>query len=266
MKKIILLLFLLLFLLCSCHAESPDSLQVEILKIGKADAIILQTPSHAILIDTGEKDDSAEVCEKLSDLGISALDLLIVTHYDKDHIGGAPEILGQFPVKEIVEAGYEKEGKVYSAYRKAAQEIPSTIPTDSLRYEFDDLSLTIEPPRREYDNENDASLVVMAVCQNRRLLFTGDILEERIDDLLDDSIDLTADFLKVPHHGKLEQNSGELFAAVSPACAAITCSDKNPPDEELVALLAEKNCAVYETRNGDLRITVSAEGILSVSQ
>lgn len=268
MKKLFFILTTLIFcltLFCSC-GKSGASLTVHILKIGKADAIILQTSSHTILIDTGEADDAPEICQTLSEMDVASIDLLILTHYDKDHIGGAAEILENFAVKEIAEPGYAKSGKHYKAYRSAAAGVSHTIPTQTIVYRFGELSLTVYPPEKSYENENDFSLVTLAEFAGCRLLFTGDILAERTEDLLSAGVDLSADFLKVPHHGSFEENSSALISAVSPRLSAITCSDKNPPDDELLALLRASGCTVYETRNGDLRLTVDPHGNLSAEQ
>jgi len=268
MKKTILFLLITIFLLmalCSCSSLSPDPLTVDILKIGQADAILLKTPSHAVLIDTGEDDDGPEIAQKLSSLGIKTLDLLIITHYDKDHIGGAPHLLQKVKVKEILEPGYEKDDKRYTAFRNAAKEIPCTIPAETLTYQFDDVTFTVHPPLREYANENDASLLTMVSCSGKKLLFTGDILEERIRDLLDAEVDLDADMLKVPHHGKLEANSADFLKAVSPEVSVITCSDKNPADPALLDLLSPYG-HTYETRDGDIRFVVTESGELLSGQ
>ena len=266
MKKLILFLFLTVFSLFSLSScATPDPLTVDILKIGQADAIILKTPSHAVLIDTGEDDDGAEISQKLSNLGIKTIDLLIITHYDKDHIGGAPQVLKNIEVKEIIEPGYEKDDKRYTAFRAAAKEIPCTILTETVSYQFDSLSLTVSPPPRDYENENDASLMTMVKCCGKKLLFTGDIMAERIDDLLAENSDLSADFLKVPHHGKLEENSADFLKAVSPEISAVTCSDKNPADPALLKLLSAYG-TIYETRDGDIRLVVTENGELLAGQ
>lgn len=269
MKKILSLLIIFILcitLLCSCAPKEQPPLTVDLLKIGQADAFLLKTPNHAILIDTGEEEDGAEICEKLSLMGIDTLDLLIITHYDKDHIGGAPEVLKKVKVLQMVEAGYEKDGKRYEAFRTAAKDISTTVPTETVTYEFDGVTFTIHPPTREYADENDASLVTMVTCSGKKLLFTGDILAERINDLLEAGTDLDADILKIPHHGKLEANSGDLLKAVTPTCCIITCSDKNPADPALLTLTAPYGGNTLETRDGDIRITVSAEGELTVAQ
>ena len=56
------------------------------LKVGKADAIVLESGGRAMVIDTGEEDDGQELVDFLKNRNISLVDVLIITHYDKDHV------------------------------------------------------------------------------------------------------------------------------------------------------------------------------------
>ena len=69
--------------------EPFDGLEVTVLDAGKADAILLTTPDSAVLIDCGEKGFGDEILGELAARGIGRLDVLIVTHFDQDHVGGA---------------------------------------------------------------------------------------------------------------------------------------------------------------------------------
>ena len=69
------------------------------------------------------------------------------------------------------------------------------------------------------------------------------------------------DFLKVPHHGQYNSALPEYFQALGMKTAAITCSNKNPADGQTLAALESLGCKVYETVNGDVRVSSSASGI-----
>jgi len=265
MKKLIIFLTILLLLLCSCAKSDPAPLTIDILKIGQADAIFLRTHSHTVLIDAGEEDDADELLNTINNAGIDSLDYLIITHYDKDHIGSAAKVLSGVNVLHLIEPGYEKEGSLYSAYRNAAKSVKTTIPADEMSFTLDGVTFTIYPPTRIYEDENNASLVIMAEYDDTKLLFTGDIMQERIDDLLAAEVSLDADFLKVPHHGKLNDSSAKLIRAVSPVGAVITSSDKNPADKEILALLNDVGCTTLETRDGNICIELR-NGKLSAEQ
>ena len=73
----------------SALAESAGWMTVDFLDVGKADAILVTTENSAVLIDTATNKMGDEVLDHIRARGIEKLDLLIITHYDKDHVGGA---------------------------------------------------------------------------------------------------------------------------------------------------------------------------------
>ncbi len=258
------------FAACACVREQSDGkaeLRVSVLRIGKADAIIITAPSgEAVLIDSGEEDDGDEILNKLQKKGIKKLDYMIITHYDKDHVGGAAEVILGSDVKNIFEPGYEKKSKAYNYFADAAMLMKKerTAVKENTSFSLGGAVFTVYAPKTDdYDDENDFSLAVMVEYEGRRLFFTGDALDERMAELMEE--DISADLLKVPHHGSYEELSDEFFAAVSPEFAVITCSDKNPPDSETVESLQKTGAKVYLTSDGDVEIAIGENGI-TVSQ
>ncbi|MCR5330008.1 MAG: MBL fold metallo-hydrolase, partial [Lachnospiraceae bacterium] len=74
--------------------------------VGKADAILISSGDANILVDAGEEADAEYILAKLKEKGISRLDLLLVTHFDKDHAGGVPQILENIAVDRIYYPDY----------------------------------------------------------------------------------------------------------------------------------------------------------------
>ena len=95
--KIIVFAIVLAFTLLSigCHADegNASTLDLYVFSCGKADAILLQFDGHNVLVDTGENGDGKEIVTELESKNVEKIDLLILTHHDKDHIGGADVIL-----------------------------------------------------------------------------------------------------------------------------------------------------------------------------
>ena len=121
-----LLIFVLLLSLSGCGRSDADanSMTVLYLDVGKADCTILTDGAHTVLIDCAETDDGEKILAALRENRISQIDLLIVTHFDKDHIGGAPEVLSSFSVLRVIEPDYEPENpeaEAYTAYREALE-------------------------------------------------------------------------------------------------------------------------------------------------
>ncbi len=269
MKKYLVFLctLVLAFSLCGCLGDEVDFLKIRVLKIGKADAIVLQSASGAVLIDAGEAEDSAEILEKAAAWGIRKFDYMILTHFDKDHVGGAAGVIEGIPVDTIIEPGYLWDSKEYHAYDKAADLAVNEdgtkrmTPENGYQFELDGVKYTIRTPHKDsYEDKNDYSLVIRVEYQGHSALLTGDALDERTAELLSEG-DLTAEVLKVPHHGSYEKGSKEFFAAVSPRYSVITCSEKNPADEETIACLKQLGSQVYVTADGDVEITFTKNGI-----
>ena len=82
--------------------EKLPLLETSILKVGQADVIILTEGKEAMVIDAGEEEDGVELVETLTEKGITQVETLIITHYDKDHVGGADVLLEQMQLAMLL--------------------------------------------------------------------------------------------------------------------------------------------------------------------
>ena len=265
-RLLCLLLILCLALLPGCaRGESEtETLSVTFFDAGKADAILVRTGEHALLIDTGLNKNGAALVDALRAAGVQSLDMLLITHFDKDHVGGADSVLSSMPVGAVYQPDYPKDSKQMRQYLKAAQDagVNPIALSENCELTMGGARLLIDVANEDdygADEENDFSLVV-----SLRFPFAGDAEEARIGELLVEG-DLAHDVLKVPHHGKKHDNNAAFFQAVSPRYAVITSSDDDPEKEETVRLLEEAGAAVLLTRLGDVTITSDGEN-LTVTQ
>jgi len=223
-----------------------------------SDAILLRTENCNIMIDTSSKEGFARVREYFSVQEITSVDCLIITHFDKDHIGGASDLLSLYEVGQVIMPGYEKQSKRYDQMTAAMNEraIEPLILTDRLSLLFDDAEFTLYPPERDFygqDNDNDFSVITSVAHGENRLLFMGDAEGPRTLEYLK-SGDIAHDFLKAPHHGKFEAEYAELFERVCPLCAVITDGADQPADERTLELLRATGAEIYKTTGGTLSI------------
>ena len=110
-----------------------------------------------------------------------------------------------------------------------------------------------------------SSLVVNVTHGSNRLLLTGDASGKRLSELLaEDSRACT--LLKVPHHGREEEQTRDFLAAAAPTCAVITCSQKNPPDEAVTQQLKAQGCAAYLTMDGDIACISDGSGLRMIQK
>lgn len=243
-------------------AAALSGTEITFLKIGKADAILVTTASHALLIDAGEEDDGKTILKLLERRRIQALDAVIITHFDKDHVGGAAEVLEGIPVLAVYDASYESESDEYRAYTGAieAMATPRVRVTEQQTLTLGALRITLMPSQLETESDNDNSLVVSIDDGFNRFFFAADAEEARIEALLQQSL-APHDLVKMPHHGRMKGNLKALLEALSPQYAIITDSDKNPADDETLALLKALGIATYETRDGDIRAISGQAGV-----
>ena len=269
MKKLLCMLLLACLALTGCAAESADTggdeLTAVFLDVGKADAILLYNGEMAALIDAGENDDGDAVVEAIRARGIERLDLMIITHFDKDHVGGADKVLEQIEVARVLEPDYEKDSKQVRQYREAlaAAGVEAEALTENVEFTLGGCSFAIDVANKaDYgeDEENDFSLVVRLTHGNVRFLFAGDAENARLAELLDEG-DLASDVLKVPHHGRYADLSAVFFAAVSPQYAVITSDEDDPEDPETVRALEAAGAQVLFTREGTVTLVSDGEGV-----
>lgn len=240
------------------------ALTITALPVGKADALILKTDSWAAMIDTGEERDGSYICETLEAAGIDHLNLLLVTHFDKDHVGSAAELLETVGADQVLMPDYEGTRPEYAAFLSALEAHPETevqritgtetleIPAGSVNtsltiYAADDPE-EIQDTDGEYDN--DMSLVAKVTCGEKKFLFTGDIEKTRIAQMLDSGEDWKADWIKMPHHGRYQKKVEKLLEAVNPFYAVICDGEDQPAEEETLDALKKRQIKAWETADG----------------
>ncbi len=267
----VILIGVVLFVLAALFFRQPEKsplapLTCTFLKVGKADAMVLQTGGHTMIIDTGEEDDGQELVDFLKSSHISQVEVLIITHYDKDHVGGADTLLAQVPVGRVILPDYEGGGIEYSDFIRALADAGITPERISapLSFQFGEAIVSVDPPfsygvpdgAAEY--ENNFSLVTTVTHGINRMYFAGDIEKDRIRELLSAGNLPACVFLKVPHHGIYHASLEDFIRALNAKYAVICSSDKHPAEEKTLQLLRKYGVNVLETRRGN--ITLVSDG------
>ncbi|NLT08302.1 MAG: MBL fold metallo-hydrolase [Ruminococcus sp.] len=258
--------------LFSCGNKTSESsvtypeMNVTFFDVGKADSILISTENSNVIIDCGEKGDGKEIVQFLEEKGVSTVDYLIVTHYDKDHVGGASKVIKSLDVKNVLAPDYEEISEETEKYEKAlaGKNITPQRLTSDLSFDLDGASYTVYAPKETYygeDNDNDFSLVTKMCYHDISFLFTGDAMEQRLDEIMDTG---KCNLLKVPYHGRKLDNFKEFLQNIKPDCA-IVCTSADEFSSKTEKALQELNIKTYATcYNG--RITVSCNGVdLNVS-
>ena len=269
-KIIILVITLLLVVVCSIiflisREDTTGKLKIYFFNAGKADSCVIYNDDFAVMIDTGEKELGEEILTYLENNNITKLDYLIITHFDKDHVGSASTIINSIEVDNVIQSNYPKESKVYNKYLSALENksIEAVTLREDLEFSFGDVYFTINPPLEEvYSNNesNNSSLIVSLKYKNNSFLFMGDAENLRIKEYLSTN-NLSYDFLKVPYHGHYQTTLDELIEVIKPKYSVITSSLEKKEDDTTLELLSNIGSKTYLTRNGSILITSDGDTI-----
>lgn len=253
---------------CSAGKKEYSDITVTFMKVGKADAMIIQTPEHAVVIDAANSGEGKEIYELCAQNGHDTIDYFILTHFDQDHVGGAKAVISKFSdIGTILEANYEETSDEYLKYRQAAEKkgyIPEKV-TDEISFILDEAKFTVYPALEDkYKQLNDYSLAVTVEYGEKAFIFTGDAENKRIGELLEQIPERKNgyDLVKMPHHGRIEKKTKELVEYLKPDYAVICCSRKEPADTEVTEILETNKVDTYYTYDGTVTFTCNGYKIV----
>lgn len=242
--------------------------EIDILSTGKSDFILIEAEGKFIIIDCGFYENSTKIKEFLNYKDVEEIEYLILSHNDKDHIGGAPIILDNFKINNLVQADYEKNTVQYKNYIEAVErnELNPILLHSNIITNINGAKITIYPAIKDtYDKSNDYSIIVGVDYGKYRFLFTGDAEDERMKEFIEEDTG-NYTFLKMAHHGIYNDEVGKFLESVSPSYAAITCSYFMYPDRKLISLLNEQKIKTFYTSSGDISIKSDGENIYFIQK
>lgn len=240
-------------------AADVGRLTVDVLKVGKADAIILQCQDQTMVIDAAEEDDGGKIVSFLHRAGRTRVDTLLITHFDKDHVGGADTLVESMDIGRVLVPAYEGTTSEYYDFLEALQKKGLTAEplTGPARFTLGAAQIVVEPPTEYVYNgnqemDNNFSLITSVTHGDMRLLFTGDAMKARIREWLSSHRGDHYDLLKVPHHGVYNTAQEELAVSTSPRYAVICDSRKHPADRATIEALRKCGTSILQTKNGNI--------------
>ncbi len=251
---------------------ADGELAVHFIDIGQGDAILLRFPTgENMLIDTGERDGSNTLVKYLEAQSIKTLDYLVLTHPHSDHIGEAYDVLSNFKVKNLWMSSKTSTTKTYLNILEKAEQLGLEIDTPfrGEKYNVGEGQFTILSPveGEDYDDVNDASIVMKFEYGSFSVMFTGDAETPAEDSILSaySASALRCDILKCGHHGSSTSTSDAFLDAVSPKYAVISCGTGNSyghPHKETMTKLNAKGLEILRTdTQGTVVVTTDGEKI-----
>ena len=243
-KKIIVIILLLSIGTSYIYKNIQKDLYINFIDVGQGDSTLITTQfNKKILIDGGgsEFGSTFDVGEKtllpyLLKKKIHKLDYVVISHFDSDHVGGILTILEELNVKQVLipkQVEYsENYNKFLDIIKKRNIKVKivgegNTINIDKNTY----LDILWPEEKQITDNVlNNNSLIVRLCYKNFKMLFTGDIeeiAEQRLLQKYENTEKLTADILKVAHHGSKSSSIAEFLEKVNPRIALIGVGKNN---------------------------------------
>jgi competence protein ComEC len=243
-------------------APLPNGFRVTFLDVGQGDAILLQTGDGAVLVDQGPPE--ADVAQQLRRLGIRRLAALVLTHPQRDHVGGAAAVLARVDVDAVLDprlpvpSPYEREALEEAAenrVRLIVARAGSALRLGRLRLRV----LWPDGPGTPDSDPNDHAIVLLASYGRIDVLLTADAETNVTLPLRPPPVEI----LKVAHHGSADPGLPALLALVRPEVAVISVGDGNdyghPAPSTIAALERAPGLRLYRT-DEDGAVTLESDG------
>lgn len=232
--------------------------QVDVLQldVGQGLALILRTRHHTLLYDAGPRSGAVDlgarvVLPSLKRLGVDALDMMLLSHADADHAGGAAAVARGLPIKRVV--GGETEG------------LPALLDTQPCisgeQWAWDGVSFELWQWPDAVDG-NPKSCVLHIQANGERLLLTGDIDRAAEQAFLASTLAVPTDWLQAPHHGSRSSSSWPFLQRLAPKSVLISRGRGNAfghPHPQVVERYQALGTQVYDSaEQGAVRLRLGA--------
>ncbi|MBT2338904.1 MULTISPECIES: DNA internalization-related competence protein ComEC/Rec2 [Pseudomonas] len=234
----------------------PGHAEIWQLDVGQGLAILVRTRSHTLLYDAGPRFGDADAGERvvlptLRKLGVGKLDLMLLSHADADHAGGAQAVRNGLPTKRVI-----------SGDPAALPEMLQAGPCDSgQRWEWDEVAFELWQWASAVDS-NQKSCVLRVEASGERLLLTGDIDSHAERALLAGPLGGPTHWLAAPHHGSRSSSSMALLSRLKPHSVLISRGQGNAfghPHPQVMARYRRSGMAIYDSaEQGAIRLQLGA--------
>lgn len=247
-------------------------LEVTFFDVGQGDSIFIETPQgHQILIDGGPTSIILEKLAREMPFWDRTIDLVILSHPEKDHLFGLLEVLKRYRVQNILWTGIVRDTAEFKEWQKLIEEEKSNIfiakagekiswlKNDSVQEKKIGVLFPLESLEgKEYKDSNDTSIVLRMIFGENSFLFTGDISKSGEKEILQKEVDIESDILKAGHHGSKTSSGPGFIEKVLPETAVISAGKENSyghPHPETLATLEEYGIKIFRTdKDGDIKI------------
>ncbi len=244
-------------------AAKEGALKMTFLDTGKSDCIIIEMGDAVVINDAADADDAAAICGFLEERGTERIEYLILSHFDKDHIGSAAVLLSKYEVGCVLMPDHEEDSETYLMLTQALAQSRTQQRrlVESFGFTLEGVTFAVDAPQEDfYDNDNNYSLITTVTCGETRFLLMGDALKKRTGEFLNTNAgEEQYDLIKMPHHGDYNKKLTELFALARPEYVVLTADkERERVEDKTIELLGQSGCQAFYTDEGT--VTALSDG------
>ncbi|CDE09202.1 metallo-beta-lactamase superfamily protein [Bacillus sp. CAG:988] len=239
--------------------QDGEKLQIWFLDVGQADSILIQNGDANMLIDAGNNEDGKKLVSYFQSLGIESFQYVIGTHAHEDHIGGMDDIIDNFDIDTFYMPDAITTTATFESVLDSleAKNIAFQTPSIDSIFKLGNATIDVLYVGTDDSDLNNTSIVLKLTYGNTSILFMGDA-EKEVETIIEKK-DISADVLKVGHHGSNTSSSKTFLEKVNPSYAIISVGTGNSyghPSNTTIQNLENQNIQIYRTdENGTIIMT-----------